>query len=87
MDLERTKSIIVDAINSSGEVQNFTYTQEGVSHPIRARVSQVRKTGPMIYEIELAGEDELGPWTASGAIINHRSYGPKMRYYKVYADR
>ena len=57
MDLERTKAIIVDAIRSSGEVQNFTYTQDGQRHPIRARVTQADRVGPMMFEIGLAGED------------------------------
>ena len=61
----------MDAINSSGEVQNYTYTQEGVSHSIKARVSEVKKVHPMMYDIAIVGEDELGPWVGKGAIVNH----------------
>lgn len=71
MALEHTKDIIVDAINSSGQTQNFTYTQEGIKTPIRARVIRQQQVQPLLYEIDIEGEDSLGPWVGRGFVVDH----------------
>ena len=87
MQFQRFSQTIVAAINSSMETPCFNYQQAGGRYPIKARVTNFRKVQPLLYDIQLFGEDELGPWRGRGVIVHHEQYGFKFRYAKIYDDR